>query len=128
MTKLFRFLKPYRYQIALVLIFVFGQTMAELYLPTLMSDIVDNGIVKGDIGYIWQIGGIMLLVALGGDRLLDPGRFPLRQDGDGLRQDPARQGLPPRRALFAARVRQDRHAVPDHADTPTTSPRCRWSR
>jgi len=66
MTKLFRFLKPYRYQIALVLIFVFSQTMAELYLPTLMSDIVNNGIMKSDVGYIWQIGRIMLLVALGG--------------------------------------------------------------
>ena len=66
MIKLFRFLKPYRYQIALVLFFVFSQTMAELYLPTLMSDIVNNGIMKSDIGYIWQIGRIMLLVALGG--------------------------------------------------------------
>ena len=40
---LFRFLKPYRLQIALVLLFVFVQAMAELYLPTLMSDIVNTG-------------------------------------------------------------------------------------
>lgn len=31
-----------------------------------MSDIVDKGVVKGDSGYIWKIGGFMLLVAAGG--------------------------------------------------------------
>lgn len=42
---------------------VFLQTLSELYLPTLMADIVDTGIVKGDIDYIIRIGGLMLLVA-----------------------------------------------------------------
>jgi ATP-binding cassette subfamily B protein len=37
--------------------------MAELYLPTLMADIVDTGIVKGDTNYILRVGVIMLLVA-----------------------------------------------------------------
>lgn len=40
--------------------------MAELYLPTLMADIVDKGVVTGDTNYIWKIGGLMLLVAAGG--------------------------------------------------------------
>ncbi|MBF6634621.1 MAG: ABC transporter ATP-binding protein, partial [Planococcus sp. (in: Bacteria)] len=40
-----------------------GQSMAELFLPTLMADIIDNGVVKGDIPYIWRIGGWMLLVS-----------------------------------------------------------------
>ncbi len=40
--------------------------MTSLYLPNLMADIVDHGITKGDTGYIWRTGGIMLLVALGG--------------------------------------------------------------
>lgn len=47
-----------------MLLFVFIQAMAELYLPTLMADIVDTGIVKGDTDYIWRMGGFMLLVAL----------------------------------------------------------------
>ncbi|NLG83982.1 MAG: ABC transporter ATP-binding protein [Firmicutes bacterium] len=63
---LFRFLKPYRLQIALVLLFVFLQAMAELALPTLMSDIVNTGIMKGDVDYIWRVGGRMLFVALVG--------------------------------------------------------------
>lgn len=66
MLKLFRNLKPYRGPILFVFLLVFIQSMSDLYLPTLMSDIVDKGIVHGDIPYIWKIGSFMLLVALGG--------------------------------------------------------------
>lgn len=66
MIKLLRFLKPYRITLVLVLVLAFAQSMANLYLPTLMADIVDYGIVQSDIGYIWRIGGFMLLVAIGG--------------------------------------------------------------
>ena len=45
---------------------MFFQSISQLYLPTLMSDIVDTGIVKGDVDYILKVGGLMLLVALGG--------------------------------------------------------------
>lgn len=64
MIKLFRLLKPYRLFVAAVLVLVFFQTLAELYLPTLMSDIVDTGVVKGDTPYIWKVGLFMLVVAL----------------------------------------------------------------
>jgi ATP-binding cassette subfamily B multidrug efflux pump len=66
MIKLLRYMKPYRGPLVLVLLMALGQSAANLYLPTLMSDIVDNGIVKGDVGYIWRMGGWMLLVTLGG--------------------------------------------------------------
>jgi ATP-binding cassette subfamily B protein len=66
MIKLFRFLKPYRIQVTLVFVLVFLQSLANLYLPTLMADIVDTGIVKGDTAYILRIGGFMLLVTIGG--------------------------------------------------------------
>ena len=66
MFKLFRFLKPYAIPITALVILVFLQAMASLYLPTLMSDIVDSGIINGDIAYITRTGGIMLLVAFGG--------------------------------------------------------------
>ncbi len=49
-----------------MILLVFVQTLSELYLPTLMSDIVDTGIVKGDISYIIRIGTLMLLIAAGG--------------------------------------------------------------
>lgn len=66
MIKLYKYIKPFTWSIIAVVILVFLQTLSELYLPTLMSDIVDTGIVKGDIGYIIRIGAYMLLItALG---------------------------------------------------------------
>jgi ATP-binding cassette, subfamily B, multidrug efflux pump len=87
--KLFRFLKPYRVPIMILIILVFLQSLTELALPTLMADIVQNGILKmnipthvtdihdlstdqlqeigitfGNIPYIWNMGAVMLLVAL----------------------------------------------------------------
>ena len=66
MIKLLRFMKPYRLILIVVVLLAFGQAMSNLYLPTLMGDIVDYGIIKGDTGYIWRTGGIMSLVTLGG--------------------------------------------------------------
>ena len=66
MIRLFRFLKPFRVLIALVLALAFLQSLANLYLPTLMADIVDKGIVTGDNDYILRTGGLMLLITLGG--------------------------------------------------------------
>jgi ATP-binding cassette subfamily B protein len=48
----------------LVIGFQFVQAMAGLFLPTLNSDIINKGVVKNDVGYIWRMGGIMLLVTL----------------------------------------------------------------
>lgn len=66
MIRLFRFLRPYRGYIAIVLALAFLQSLANLYLPTLNADIVDKGIVKNDTGYILRVGGLMLLVTVGG--------------------------------------------------------------
>ena len=64
MIRLFRFLKPYRVLIALVFVLVFLQSLANLYLPTLLANIVDTGIVHGDTGYILRVGGLMLIVTI----------------------------------------------------------------
>jgi ATP-binding cassette, subfamily B, multidrug efflux pump len=66
MIRILRFLKPFRALIALVLFLAFLQSLANLYLPTLMADIVDKGIVTGDNEYILRTGGVMLLITLGG--------------------------------------------------------------
>ncbi len=66
MLKLFKYLRPFAWPIALVLTMVFLTSLSELYLPTLLADIVDNGIARGDGSYVLRIGGLMLLVALGG--------------------------------------------------------------
>src|SRR5699024_9499098 len=56
-------LAPYKWLVALVVLLVFGQALADLLLPTLMGDIVDKGVVEGDISYIWKVGLVMLAVA-----------------------------------------------------------------
>jgi len=66
MLKLYRFLKPYSLFVIGVVTFVFLQTLADLYLPTLMSDMINNGVMQGDANYIMKIGETMLLIAGGG--------------------------------------------------------------
>lgn len=60
MIKLLKRLVSYKWAVLMVLLFVFAQSLADLFLPTLMADIIDNGVVTGDTGYIWRMGGIML--------------------------------------------------------------------
>lgn len=64
MLKLFKQLKPYSKQLVFVIVLLFVQTMSQLYMPTLLSKIVDTGIMNGDVNYILKIGGIMIGVAL----------------------------------------------------------------
>ena len=66
MLKLFRFLKQYTVQIAVVILLLFVQVIADLLLPTLMAAIIDIGLVNNNINYILKIGGLMLLIAAGG--------------------------------------------------------------
>ena len=58
-----QYLAPYRRPLALVVLLQFVGTMAALYLPSLNADIIDNGVVTGDTGYILRIGAMMLGVA-----------------------------------------------------------------
>ncbi|SDM27682.1 ABC transporter ATP-binding protein [Allokutzneria albata] len=65
LTRLLRaHLGAYTKPLLLVMLFQLAQTLAALYLPTLNADIIDNGVVKGDTGYILRIGAIMLAVTL----------------------------------------------------------------
>ena len=64
MIKIFRFLKPWNRSIAILLALVFFQVLADLFLPTLMADIIDQGVMLGDAAFILRIGGIMLLITL----------------------------------------------------------------
>jgi len=56
--------RPYTAQIAVVVVLLAAQTVGNLYLPNLNADIINGGVVKGDIGYIWTTGAVMLGVAL----------------------------------------------------------------
>jgi ATP-binding cassette, subfamily B, multidrug efflux pump len=66
MIKLLRLLKPYKWLLVLIGILAVGQSVANLYLPTLMGDIVNKGIATFDTNFIWQTGGLMVVVAIAG--------------------------------------------------------------
>ncbi|MFE2536317.1 ABC transporter ATP-binding protein [Streptomyces sp. NPDC059371] len=57
-------LSPYKKPIALLVLLQFLQTCATLYLPTLNAHIIDNGVVKGDTGYILSFGALMIGISL----------------------------------------------------------------
>jgi ATP-binding cassette subfamily B protein len=57
-------LAKYKRYIWLVVAFQAVQSIAGLYLPTVNADIIDNGVIKNDVPYIWQMGGIMLGVTI----------------------------------------------------------------
>ncbi|MCU1505854.1 MAG: ATP-binding cassette, subfamily multidrug efflux pump [Microbacteriaceae bacterium] len=59
-----RYLKPHWPLLVAVGVFQLAQSLASLYLPSLNADIIDNGIAKGDIGYIFRVGSIMLAITV----------------------------------------------------------------
>src|SRR6187397_2533966 len=64
MLKLSRFLAPHRRLLVLVLVLALAQSLANLLLPRLTSEIVDQGIVKGDQRAILEVGALMLLMSM----------------------------------------------------------------
>lgn len=58
------YLKPYRFKMMLILFLLFLQALTNLFLPALMSQIVDQGIIKGDVSFILSSGALMLFIAL----------------------------------------------------------------
>src|SRR5438270_7733229 len=58
------YLQPYTREVAIVIVLVLVQSIANLYLPNLNADIINNGVAKGDTDYIWRTGAVMLGVAL----------------------------------------------------------------
>jgi ATP-binding cassette subfamily B protein len=59
-----RFLRPHWPLLIGVVVFQLAQSLLSLWLPTLNADIVDNGIAKGDTGYILSTGAEMLGVTI----------------------------------------------------------------
>lgn len=59
-----RFLKPYWWQVIVLLLATAGQVYTTLQLPALMADVINNGIVAGDINRVWRDGWWMLALVL----------------------------------------------------------------
>ncbi|MEO5781334.1 MAG: ABC transporter ATP-binding protein [Arthrobacter oryzae] len=61
---LVEYLRPHRGLLLAVVVFQLAQSIASLYLPTLNADIIDEGVAKGDTGYILRVGTVMLVITV----------------------------------------------------------------
>jgi ABC-type multidrug transport system fused ATPase/permease subunit len=65
LTRLLRTtLRRYSSMVAAVVALLAVQTFGNLYLPNLNADIINYGVVKGNVHYIWTTGAFMLAIAL----------------------------------------------------------------
>jgi len=64
--KILKYFKPYIWAILALTALTYLQVRANLQLPDYMAKIINDGIIKQDMNAIYQNGGLMLLVTLGG--------------------------------------------------------------
>ncbi|MGN0470052.1 MAG: ABC transporter ATP-binding protein [Acutalibacteraceae bacterium] len=66
MFKLRRFLKDYKLQLTIGPLCKLIEAIFELFIPLITANIIDVGVKNGDTGYVWRMGGLMILLgALG---------------------------------------------------------------
>ena len=66
MKYLLRALKTYRLQSVLAPLLKMAEATFDLLVPMVVAAIVNRGINAGDTGYVWRMGGLLLLMALVG--------------------------------------------------------------
>lgn len=64
MTKMLRFLAPYRKRIAVMLFLLLLQVAGAFFIPTMTADIINHGILTGDLDYVLVTGSRMILTAV----------------------------------------------------------------
>ena len=74
MKHILPFLKPYKWRIALAMVLVATATVCDLLLPTIMSNVLNNGVAQADFAYIVRCCWQMLLTAAVGLATLISGR------------------------------------------------------
>ena len=62
MFRLARFLSAYKKQVVLGPIFKLTEAVLELIVPVVTASILDNGVRRGDLDYVWRMGGVLLLL------------------------------------------------------------------
>ena len=64
MKRLLRYLTPYKKECILGPLFKLLEATFELFIPLVISSIIDRGIGTGETGYIWKMGAVLLVLAL----------------------------------------------------------------
>jgi ATP-binding cassette, subfamily B, multidrug efflux pump len=60
MLKMLKYLKPYKVSVIILMVLTFLQILSQLYLPALMADIVNKGVIGGDLSFVGKTGLVML--------------------------------------------------------------------
>lgn len=64
MNKLLHLMKPYKWTALSAIFFTLMNNICVLYLPGVFANIINEGALKGDMPYVYRMGGLMLLVAV----------------------------------------------------------------
>ena len=87
MLKLIKHMKPFAALILLIIMFMLGLAATELYLPIILADMINNGMMLGDSGYVIWKGGFMLAVAVVGSGCSMMGAYLSAKASMGLGRD-----------------------------------------
>ena len=61
---IYKGLNKYKIRIIVVILLTFGNALGELFLPRLMSLVIDKGVAYGDTSYVLKIGALMIVVVI----------------------------------------------------------------
>lgn len=61
---IYKGLNKYKIRIIVVILLTFGNALGELFLPRLMSLVIDRGVAYGDTSYVLKIGALMIVVVI----------------------------------------------------------------
>src|ERR1035437_8217414 len=115
LTRLLRtHLRRYLRQVGVVVTLLAAQTFGNLYLPNLNADIINFGVVNGNIHYIWTTVAFMLAIALVLGVLSIVAVYYGVAGGDGRRRGHTQRGLHPGSEVLGQRDEPFRHGVADH--------------
>ena len=108
------YLRPYRAPLVLVMALLLVQALANLYLPELNADIINNGVAKGDTDYILQTGAVMLGVTIVLGIVSIIAVYWSAKVSMSFGRDVRGRDLPLGRVVLAGRGQPLRHGLADH--------------
>ena len=64
MNFILKYLKKYKFWFMINVISVFGFVLVELGIPTIVAKMIDTGVTNQDIGYIYKMGFLILIISV----------------------------------------------------------------
>ena len=64
MKLILHYMKRYKWLVLLNILSVFGFALVELGIPTMVSNMIDEGVLRQDKGYLLQSGAVIAVISL----------------------------------------------------------------